>query len=70
MTQRKYNQELDRNDKKCLITVKDYKQQIKDRSITSDDGFGYWVKENKKSDESCNEYICSLDATHVVWYNN
>ena len=70
MNIRNYNQDLDKNDKECLMSISDFNEMLNDGEISSDDGFGYYVKNGKKSteDRALSSFF-NFDATHVVWYN-
>lgn len=61
-----YNEKLDNYGH--LMTVSTWNECVKDGSFTSSDGFGYWVKNNKSSEDRVFETL-RLDATHVIWYN-
>lgn len=68
---RNYNEDLYQNDKDCLISISDFNEMVRSGEISSYDGFGYYVKNGKKSTEDrAQSPIFNLDATHVVWYNN
>lgn len=65
---REYKEELTNKDYGDLMTVEEFNIAVEVGFIMDDDGQGYWVKDNKESnDEVFNTQ--PLDATHVMWYN-
>lgn len=50
-----------------IITVDDFEASVGKKELSKFDGYGYWVKDGKESED----FVFSepkLDATHVAWY--
>ena len=70
MKQRKYEHELEliKEGIGDLFTVEEWKEAVESGDFNMFDGVGYWVKDEKESDDEVFS-TPQLDATHVVWYN-
>ena len=65
---RKYFKSLN-PDNGDIFTVNDFKCNVENGGISDYDGFGYWVKDNLRSDDEVFSTEIE-DATHVIWFNN
>lgn len=65
---------LDKHDRDCLMTIKEFIEGIKCGGLTDWDGDGYFANLTHKSDcaVECSLPFWNPDKTlftHVVWYN-
>jgi len=61
-------------DKKCLMSIEDFKQNCKDRSITCEDGFGKYSTDTHVTNLAASlrafeEGYIRPDFKYVCWYN-